>query len=186
MIASIVDVQLVRIVVVWADVNAAMAGNQIHLPVATEVTCGKAQHGISIAEWPAQFFECTVSIALEVKVGAVVARGNEVNEAVVVEVFKLALEEESAHIHSATVSDVYEVACPIVFQKEDAVAVIGNSEVHVAIVVDVAEVGCPTLFVEYESSVHGLFGPSTLSIVDPKLVDATWVIRIIVYKLATF
>ena len=55
---------------------------------------------------------------------------------------------------------------------------VGHGEVHVAIVVDVAEVRRPALLEEDEAAVGRLFGPPSLAVIDPELVDATRVLRV--------
>ena len=56
---------------------------------------------------------------------------------------------------------------------------VGHGNVHVAIVVDVTKVGCPALLIKHQSAFQSFFGPTSLTIIDPKLVDAAGVLRII-------
>ena len=90
-LVAVIGVQLVRVVVVRAHIDAAVAGDDVNLAIAAHITRCEAQHGIAVRERPGELLKGAVTIALEVVVGAVVPGGHEIQEAVVVEVFELAL-----------------------------------------------------------------------------------------------
>ena len=70
------------------------------------------------------------------------------------------------------------MARSIILEQQQGRAVVGHAQVHVSIVVDVAEIGGPALFEKDKAAFHGLLGPTAISVVDPQLVDATWVLGV--------
>ena len=177
-VAALVDVKLVRVVVVWAHVDAAVARHKVHLTIASEIAGCKAQHGVSVCKGETELFKCAVPVAFEVVIGAVVAGGHKVEVSVVVKVLKLALQEEATDVHATAFGDVCVVTVPVIFKEVHVGAVVGHRDVHVTIVVNVPKVSCPALLKEHQAALSRFFGPPSLSVVDPELVDTAGVLRV--------
>ena len=176
-VVAVVHPKHVRVGVVRADVAVAVARIHVDLTVAVEVTKREAVHRVVVGESVGNVGEGLVSIVVVVTVSA--PRVHQVDKTVVVEVLHLGLQEESRDFETAACRDVVEVARAIVLHEVQRRAVVGDKAIEIAIVVDVCKVCGPALLVEHKSALQRFLSPPAVSVVDPKLVDASRILRVV-------
>ena len=169
---------------VGVAIHVAITVTRVHVleTIGVEIAEGEAEDLLAGGEQVGHFREGAITISGEEMFGAA---GEDVEEAIVVHVLHLGLQEEAGGVlEAAACGDVGEVAGAVVLEQHKRATVRGAEGIEVAIVVDIAEVGCPHLLVVLHAVGGGFITVVAVAIVHEEAVPAAAVVRV-VHTLAT-
>ena len=176
-VVAIVHPQHILILVVRRHVTVAVAGVDIKLTVTVHIPRGKAVHGVVVGKCIGHFCEGVVAVVVVQRVGA--SSVDQVHEPVVVKVLQFGLQEKPFHFQATSFCDVVEMAGAIVLHEVERGAVVRHQAVKIPVVVNVSKISCPALLVKHQAALQGLLCPTSIAVVHPELVHATWILGVV-------